>query len=420
MSLKVFIIVTDTADTVSDTASSRVVTFGCRLNLHESAEMAALGAGQGNTIVVNTCAVTTASERQARQAIRRLHRENPDAEIIVTGCASEIAPDRFGTLPGVKRIIKNSEKTSADAWKAIAPARPQVLASSRHIRAFLQVQQGCDHRCTFCIIPYGRGNSRSFPVDEVVSKARKLVASGHHELVVTGVDIASWGVDLFDRPALGKLCQNILSKVPELRRLRLSSIDPAAIDDTLWALIADEPRLLPHLHLSLQAADNLVLKRMKRRHSREDVARLILRARSLRPGIAFGADLIAGFPTETDQQAQSTYDFLRDHEIPYVHAFPYSERPGTPAARMPAVAPEIRSARAARLRELGEDNRGKYWSGLIGEVTELLMETDNVGRSPHFAPVKLARGRSRRGEMIMARLIGLDNDKIVAEIEAHG
>ncbi|XAO72465.1 MAG: MiaB/RimO family radical SAM methylthiotransferase [Acetobacteraceae bacterium] len=399
---------------------SQIITFGCRLNLHESEEMARLGAGQGKMIVVNSCAVTTSAERQARQAIRKIHHAHPDADIIVTGCASEIAPDAYRALPGVTRIVPNRDKLQAAQW-ASAPVKndfPEV--PGQHIRAFLQVQQGCDHQCTFCIIPHGRGASRSFPVEEVIVKARSLIAAGHQELVVTGVDIASWGVDLLGRPALGTLCRAVLREVPELRRLRLSSVDPAAFDDDLWTLIAEEPRLLPHLHLSLEAASNLVLKRMKRRHSREDALHLVKRARDLRPDMAFGADLIAGFPTETAAQAQETYDFVAECEIAYIHAFPYSERPGTPAARMPPVPHPQRTARAARLRERGEANRRAYWTRLIGQETEILMEKDGIGRSPHFAPVKIVSQQAQRGEIITVRLVALDNEAIVAEIEAHG
>lgn len=403
-----------------DTNPSQIITFGCRLNLHESEEMARLGAGQGRMIVVNSCAVTTSAERQARQAIRKIHRAQPDAEIIVTGCASEIAPDAYRALPGVTRIVPNRDKLQAAHWASAPPKSDVPEARGQHIRAFLQVQQGCDHQCTFCIIPHGRGASRSFPVEDVIAKARALVAAGHQELVVTGVDIASWGVDILGRPALGTLCRAVLRNVPALRRLRLSSVDPAAFDDDLWTLIAEEPRLLPHLHLSLQAASNLVLKRMKRRHSREDALYLVKRARDLRPDMALGADLIAGFPTETAAQAQETHDFVAECEIAYIHAFPYSERPGTSAARMPPVPHPQRSERAARLRALGEANRRAYWSRLIGQETEILMEKDGMGRSPHFAPVKIAASRAQRGEIITVRLVALDNEAIVAEIGAHG
>ncbi|WP_336761948.1 tRNA (N(6)-L-threonylcarbamoyladenosine(37)-C(2))-methylthiotransferase MtaB [Asaia sp. VD9] len=412
-------------------SGARLLTFGCRLNLHESERMQALTAHLDDVVVVNTCAVTTSAERQARQAIRKSYRENPDKRIVVTGCAAQIAPENWRGLPGVAQVMGNTEKLKAASWTQDALRRESVIAdimdtapvpassvveTGGHVRALLQVQQGCDHRCTFCIIPYGRGRSRSVPVSEVIERARGLVEAGHHEIVLTGVDIASWGRDLDGTPALGTLCRAVLQAVPELPRLRLSSLDPASVDHDLWHLLAEEPRFLPHLHLSLQAASDLVLKRMKRRHSVRDAADLIRRARSLRPDIAIGADLIAGFPTETDEQAQETLDFVTAHRLPYLHVFPYSERPGTPAARMPSVPNARRQARAAALRAVGETNRQAYWLGMIGQPLDVLMEGAERGHSAHFIPVRLKGGQAQRGQRLTLKARTLDEAGLVAEI----
>lgn len=413
-----------------------VLTFGCRLNLHESEAIAAQTRHLDDVVIVNTCAVTASAERQARQAVRRAHRERPDARIVVTGCAAQVAPEKWLALPGVSRIVGNVEKTKAAIWKADAldaPPRPvpdimtapvpatPVVETGGHVRALLQVQQGCDHRCTFCIIPFGRGPSRSVGVADVVGRARVLVEAGHREIVLTGVDIASWGQDLDGRPTLGVLCRAVLDGVPDLARLRLSSLDPAAFDEELWRVLAEEPRFAPHLHLSLQAANDLVLKRMKRRHSRAQAGALIERARSLRPELGVGADLIAGFPTETDEQAQDTLDFVRDHRIAYLHVFPYSERPGTPAARMPAVPNALRQQRAAALREAGLANRTLFWQGLvdqglIGGTLDVLMEGPERGHSAQFAAIRLTGTRAQRGERLIVRAVALDPDAVVARM----
>lgn len=412
-------------------SGARLLTFGCRLNLHESERMQTLTGHLDDVVVVNTCAVTTSAERQARQAIRRAHRDDPGKRIVVTGCAAQIAPQDWAQLPGVAQVMGNAEKLEAESWTETALSKPGAVAdimaavpvpaapvveTGSHVRALLQVQQGCDHRCTFCIIPYGRGRSRSVPVSEVIDRARRLVEAGHHEIVLTGVDIASWGRDLDGTPALGALCRAVLSAVPELPRLRLSSLDPASVDSDLWYLLAEEPRFLPHLHLSLQAASDLVLKRMKRRHSVRDAADLIARARALRPGIAVGADLIAGFPTETDDQAQETLDFVKAQALPYLHVFPYSERPGTPAARMPSVPNAKRQARAAALREAGEVNRQAYWRSMIGQTMDVLMEGPTKGHSAHFVPVRLSLGQAARGSRLTLVAQTLDEAGLVAEI----
>lgn len=412
-------------------SGAELLTFGCRLNLHESERMQAQTRHLDDVVIVNTCAVTGSAERQARQAIRRAHRDRPQARIVVTGCAAQVAPEKWSALPGVARVLGNSEKLEAKSWTeaALREARPvedimtappvaasPVVEASGHTRALLQVQQGCDHRCTFCIIPYGRGPSRSVPEDEAIARARALVAAGHREIVLTGVDIASWGADLTGQPRLGALCRALLLAVPELPRLRLSSLDPAAVDDDLWRLLADEPRFLPHLHLSLQAASDMVLKRMKRRHSVAQAGELIERARALRPDLGVGADLIAGFPTETEEQAEETLHFVRAHRIPYLHVFPYSERPGTPAARMPAVPNAQRQARAAALRAAGEENRTEFWRSLVGRELDVLMEGPERGHSAQFASVRLDRSVATRGTVQRLRALSLDDDGLVAEI----
>ncbi|MBX6742235.1 MAG: tRNA (N(6)-L-threonylcarbamoyladenosine(37)-C(2))-methylthiotransferase MtaB, partial [Acetobacteraceae bacterium] len=334
-----------------------VLTFGCRLNTYESEAMRDLAtkAGHAGTIVVNTCAVTAEAERQARQAIRSAHRKNPEARILVTGCAAQINPERWAALPGVARVIGNAEKLKPEAWALDAPPAPvtDIMAATEtaaHLvtdfagraRAFVQVQQGCDHRCTFCVIPYGRGPSRSVPVGAVVEQVRILVERGYREVVLTGVDITSYGPDLPGQPTLGQMVRRLLALVPELPRLRLSSLDPVEMDEDLWRLIAEEPRLMPHLHLSLQHGADLILKRMKRRHLRADALAVARRARSLRPDIVFGADLIAGFPTETEDQFRQMLELVAEMELTFLHVFPYSERPGTPAARMPQLPVPLR------------------------------------------------------------------------------
>ncbi|HRQ83329.1 MAG TPA: tRNA (N(6)-L-threonylcarbamoyladenosine(37)-C(2))-methylthiotransferase MtaB, partial [Azospirillaceae bacterium] len=325
-----------------------IVTFGCRLNAYESEVMRghARAAGLSEVVIVNTCAVTSEAERQARQTIRKLRRERPDAKIVVTGCAAQIDPARFAAMPEVDRVLGNQEKLAPESWGLAATERVavndimSVKETAAHLisgfedraRAFIQAQQGCDHRCTFCIIPFGRGPSRSVPIGAMVEQVRALTAAGYREVVLTGVDITSYGPDLPGAPSLGQMIRRLLAAVPELPRLRLSSLDPVEIDDDLWRLIENEPRLLPHLHLSLQAGDDMILKRMKRRHSRADAVAFCERARRARPDVVFGADLIAGFPTETDEQFDNTLRLLEDCGLTWLHVFPYSPRPGTPAA----------------------------------------------------------------------------------------
>ena len=402
-----------------------IITFGCRLNTYESEVMRSHAAALADTIIINTCAVTGEAERQARQAIRRAHRARPDAKIIVTGCAAQIAPDSWAALPGVTRVLGNIEKLRPESWADGAPsAVSDIMAATEtaaHLvtefagraRAFVQVQQGCDHRCTFCIIPFGRGPSRSVPIGAIVEQVRTLVTGGYQEVVLTGVDITSYGPDLPGKPSLGQMVRRLLALVPELPRLRLSSLDPNEIDPDLWRLIAEEPRLMPHLHLSMQAGSDLVLKRMKRRHLRADALAVVARARTLRPGIAFGADLIAGFPTETEALFRETLDFVAEAEIPFLHVFPYSERPGTPAARMPAVPMVERRARAARLRAAGEAQAIRFYTTQIGRQISVLAESHHSGHSEHFAPVQI---NAQPGALVPARVVAVSASGLIAEV----
>jgi threonylcarbamoyladenosine tRNA methylthiotransferase MtaB len=406
--------------------SVEVLTFGCRLNAYESEVMRGHAAALSDTVIVNTCAVTAEAERQARQSIRRIARERPEARIVVTGCAAQIDPAAWRELPGVDRVLGNQDKLRPESWVPGAPGAVSDIMAARetaaHLvtefagraRAFVQVQQGCDHRCTFCIIPFGRGPNRSVPMGAVVAQVRALVATGYQEVVLTGVDITSYGPDLPGAPTLGQLARRLLALVPELRRLRFSSLDPAAIDDDIWRLLGDEPRLMPHLHLSLQSGSDLILKRMKRRHLCADAVAAIDRARALRPGIAIGADMIAGFPTETEALFAETLDFISAAELPFLHVFPYSERPGTPAARMPTVAKQVRRERAARLREAGRATAHRFLAAQVGSTISLLTETGDAGHSEHFAPVRLT-APAEAGQLMPARVIGVTGDALLAD-----
>jgi threonylcarbamoyladenosine tRNA methylthiotransferase MtaB len=364
----------------------RVVTFGCRLNAYESEVIRARAAEDGvrDAVVFNTCAVTGEAVRQARQAIRKARRETPGARLIVTGCAAQIEPETFAAMPEVDLVLGNADKARPGALSPLAEGprvRVNDIMSVRetagHLiagvrdraRAYVEVQNGCDHRCTFCVIPFGRGNSRSVPAGEVVEQVRRLAAEGCREVVLTGVDVTSWGADLPGAPTLGQLAGRILRLVPDLPRLRLSSIDAAEIDPDLMALLGNEPRFMPHLHLSLQAGDDMILKRMKRRHTRADALRLVDDVRSVRPDVAFGADLIAGFPTETEAMFRNTLDLVETTGLAFLHVFPYSPRPGTPAARMPPVPKAEVRERAARLRAAGEAALARHLAGrrLLGD-----------------------------------------------------
>lgn len=410
--------------------SGQVLNFGCRLNTVEGEVIRAhLSAAGADTIVVNTCAVTAEAERQARQAIRKLRRTHPDARIVVTGCAAQIRPDSWAAMEEVDRVVGNQEKLEPATWAADGPrvAVADIMAAREtagHLvtefagraRAFVQVQQGCDHRCTFCIIPYGRGPSRSVPVGEIVRQVRALVDAGYREVVLTGVDITSYGPDLPGAPSLGQMVRRLLSLVPELPRLRLSSLDPVEIDEELWRLIAEEPRLMPHLHLSVQAGDDLILKRMKRRHLRADVIRVAERARRLRPDMAFGADLIAGFPTETDAMAANTRALVAEAGLTFLHVFPFSAREGTPAARMPQLAGALIRERAAALRELGARMARDFYAARVGSEADLLAERDTgEGHTEHFAPARLIAGRIEPGAIGRVRIAAANDDGLLAE-----
>jgi threonylcarbamoyladenosine tRNA methylthiotransferase MtaB len=395
-----------------------VLTFGCRLNAFESEVIRreAENAGLSDTVVINSCAVTNEAVAQARQSIRRLKRERPDARIVVTGCAAQTQPEMFAEMTEVDRVVGNDEKMHSEAWRAtrvafdsgfgveasekiavadimaVTEMAPHLLEGfqSGLPRVFVQVQNGCDHRCTFCIIPYGRGNSRSVPIGAVVDQVRVLAARGHAEIVLTGVDLTSYGADLPGAPKLGQLTKQILRHVPELKRLRISSIDSIEADGDLLDVIANEARLMPHLHLSLQSGDDLILKRMKRRHSRADAIEFCAAVRRLRPDIALGADIIAGFPTETEEMFARSQALVEECDLTFLHVFPYSKRPGTPAARMPQVASEAIKARAKRLRATGEMALQKRLAAEIGMTREVLIESGKQGRTEHFLPVVIS------------------------------
>ena len=409
-------------------AGPDLITFGCRLNTYESEVMRrnATASGLDDAIIVNTCAVTAEATRQARQAIRRARRERPDARIIVTGCAAQIEPESFAGMDEVDLVLGNDEKLRADAF---APSDFGVSAEEKvrindimsvtetagHLidgfegraRAFVQVQNGCNHRCTFCIIPYGRGNSRSVPAGDVIRQIERLAGNGYREIVLTGVDITAYGADLPGAPTLGTLVQQILDSIPQLPRLRLSSIDSVETDPALVRAIAGEERLMPHLHLSLQAGDNMILKRMKRRHLREDSIAFCREIRSARPGIVFGADLIAGFPTETDEMFENSIRLVGECGLTYLHVFPFSARPGTPAAKMPQLDGSTVRARARRLRDCGAEAVKAHLDAGVGMSGPVLMETETVGRTEQFATVRFAELQAV-GAIVAAELTGHD------------
>jgi threonylcarbamoyladenosine tRNA methylthiotransferase MtaB len=386
---------------------NEIITFGCRLNAFESEAIrhAAAAAGLAGAVIVNTCAVTAEAERQARQAIRRARRLHPQAQIIVTGCAAELTPERYAALPEVDRVLGNAAKLRAESYREdavpkdsfpgeteepVATAPDPAEGFAGRCRAFLQIQQGCDHRCTFCVIPFARGSSRSVPIEVVAAEARRQIAAGCREIVLTGVDLTAYGADLPGRPSLGQLTSQLLAAVPELRRLRLSSLDPAEIDPQLWRLLAEEERLMPHLHLSLQAGDDLILKRMRRRHSRADAIAVARQARALRPEVALGADLIAGFPTESEDMFRHSLDLIGECGLAFLHVFPYSARTGTPAARMPQLPGNIVKERAARLRDAGAAGLAADLSARVGCETEILVEGPRTGRAACYAHVDFA------------------------------
>ena len=410
-------------------------TLGCRLNAYETEAMKELAetAGIGDAVIVNTCAVTAEAVRKAKQEIRRLRRENPEAMLIVTGCAAQTEPETFAAMPEVTRVIGNTEKMQPATWatlkapdligrteKIMVDDIMSVTETAGHLidgfgrhRAYVQVQNGCDHRCTFCIIPYGRGNSRSVPAGVVVDQIKRLVDKGFLEVVLTGVDLTSWGADLPGGPRLGDLVMRILRLVPDLARLRISSIDSIEADENLMQAIATEPRLMPHLHLSLQHGDDLILKRMKRRHLRDDAIRFCEDARRLRPDIVFGADIIAGFPTETEAMFDNAVKLVRDCDLTFLHVFPYSRRDGTPAARMPQVrGPAIRD-RAARLRAEGDAALARHLAAQQGLTHRILTESPRMGRTEQFSEVTFAEDQPV-GRIVTARIAGAEGRTLLA------
>jgi len=412
--------------------SLEVLTFGCRLNAFESEAIKARAAEAQlrDAVVVNTCAVTAEAMRQSRQAIRRLKREQPHRRILVTGCAAQIAPESYAAMAEVDAVVGNEEKLKADTYAAFGQNRLERCAVNDimtvrqtaphfvdhfdgHTRAFLAVQTGCDHRCSFCVIPFGRGPSRSVGLGAVVEDARRLTQKGFAEIVLTGVDLTSYGGDLPGSPMLGTLAEKLLALVPGLKRLRLSSIDSIEVDETLLRLIAAEERLMPHFHLSVQSGDDMILKRMKRRHARADTLAFVSRVRAARPDAVFGADLIAGFPTETEAMFQNTLKLVEEAGFSILHVFPFSPRPGTPAAKMPPVPGVVIKERAARLRQAGAAARLRQLQGLVGGEHELLMERGGVGRTPCFTPARL--DGVPHNQFVRARFTGVANDMLLAE-----
>ena len=410
-------------------------TLGCRLNAYETEAMKELAAAAGveGAVVVNTCAVTAEAVRKAKQEIRRLARENPGAPVIVTGCAAQTEPETFAAMPEVTRVIGNHEKMQAETWTALGSAdfigqteRVQVndimsvketaghlIDGFGRVRAYVQVQNGCDHRCTFCIIPFGRGNSRSVPAGVVVEQIKRLVDKDFQEVVLTGVDLTSWGADLPAEPRLGDLVMRILKLVPDLPRLRISSIDSIEADDMLMQAIATEPRLMPHLHLSLQAGDDMILKRMKRRHLRDDAIRFCEEARRLRPDMVFGADIIAGFPTETEAMFENSLKLVQDCTLTFLHVFPFSPRKGTPAARMPQLTGPVIRDRAARLRAAGDAALARHLVSQQGQTHRILTETPRMGRTEQFTEVAFVRDQPE-GVILQAAILGHEGARLVA------
>ncbi len=405
-----------------------IITLGCRLNTLESEVMRtnALASGLKDAVIINTCAVTAEAERQARQTIRRMRRERPGARIIVTGCAAQLSPKKFADMPEVDRVVGNVEKLESgglagedgihvsDIMEIRETAGHLLEGYEERTRAFVQVQQGCDHRCNFCIIPFARGPNRSVSIDRIIEQVQKLVNNGYKEVVLTGVDICSYGADLEKGPVLGDLVLELLNAVPELPRLRLTSLDPAAMDDGLFYLLENESRFMPHLHLSLQAADDTILKRMRRRHSREDALAVCERARKARSDVVIGADLIAGFPTETNMMFENTLNAVIDMGLTYLHVFPYSERPGTPASNMPMVDGKIRKHRAARIRAAGDIAFNAFLTSRVGEIANVLVEKDRMGHCQYLAPVKLSF-EAPIGSIQEVRISGVEDSHLVGD-----
>ncbi|WP_413719001.1 tRNA (N(6)-L-threonylcarbamoyladenosine(37)-C(2))-methylthiotransferase MtaB [Silicimonas sp. MF1-12-2] len=416
-----------------DRKTPKFATLGCRLNAYESEAMREMAdsAGLGDAVIVNTCAVTAEAVRKSQKEIRRLRRENPSAKVIVTGCAAQTEPERFSRMQEVDIVLGNAEKMTPATWANIAIGQTEsvlvddimsVTETAEHLidgfgrhRAYVQVQNGCDHRCTFCIIPYGRGNSRSVPAGVVVEQIKRLVARGFNEVVLTGVDLTSWGADLPGQPRLGDLVRRILKLVPDLPRLRISSIDSIEVDAALMEAIATEPRLMPHLHLSLQAGDNLILKRMKRRHLREDAIKFCEEARVLRPDMTFGADIIAGFPTETEDMFEKSLRLVDECKLTWLHVFPYSPRTGTPAARMPQTDVTTIKERATRLREAGEAAAMRFLSEQVGKVSQVLVENPRMGRTETFAEVHFSSDQPE-GTIVATSIEGFSTGHLLGSV----
>jgi threonylcarbamoyladenosine tRNA methylthiotransferase MtaB len=416
-------------------SAPKFTTLGCRLNAYETEAMKELSAEAGlqNAVVVNTCAVTAEAVRKARQEIRKLRRENPSARLIVTGCAAQTEPETFTAMDEVDAVIGNTEKMQGSTWQGLAANFigeteavqvddiMSVTETAGHLidgfgtrsRAYVQVQNGCDHRCTFCIIPYGRGNSRSVPAGVVVEQIKRLVGKGYNEVVLTGVDLTSWGADLPAEPKLGDLVMRILKLVPDLPRLRISSIDSIEVDENLMQAIATEPRLMPHLHLSLQAGDDMILKRMKRRHLRDDAIAFCEEAKRLRPDMTYGADIIAGFPTETDAMFENSLKLVEDCDLTWLHVFPYSARIGTPAAKMPAVDGRLIKTRAAQLRAAGERKVTAHLAQQIGKTHHILMENPTMGRTEQFTEVSFV-AEQVEGQIVTAPILGQTGTQLTA------
>lgn len=418
---------------------SRVVNFGCRLNDLESQvidEILVKTDAADNVVVFNTCAVTQEAERQARQSIRKYRKDHPDANIIVTGCAAQINPDQFSDMKEVNKVIGNTEKLSDEFYresflnndeiKLVVNDIMSIKETAGHLvqnfegkaRAYVQIQNGCNHRCTFCTIPYARGNSRSVPIGEIVEAAKRLIKSGYKEIVLTGVDITDYGLDLPGKPNLGQMCRRLLNLVPNLPRLRLSSIDVAEIGDELMQLILFEKRFMPHLHISLQAGDDMILKRMKRRHSRKQVVDFCNYVRDIRPEIAFGADMIAGFPTETEEMFQNSLNLIEEAGLQFLHVFPYSEREGTPAERMPQVAKHIRKKRAKMLRSAGEVQMSQFLNKMLGTKVSVIIEHNNIARAENFAQIQLEHEDGLEvGSVIDVVIISIKNNILCGVID---
>lgn len=406
-----------------------VVTFGCRLNTFES-EIIKSHAKENsldNTIIFNTCAVTSEAERQARQAIRKAKLENPNIKIIVTGCSAQINPQKYSDMPEVDQVLGNVEKMQVESYSNTSPVVisdiMQATQTAHHLiagfeeksRGFIEIQNGCNHRCTFCTIPYGRGNNRSVPIAEIVNRIRTLIENGCQEIIFTGVDITGYGEDLPGSPTLGQMTRRVLNQVPELQRLRLSSLDPAEVDEDIFKLLAEEPRLMPHIHISLQSGDDMILKRMKRRHLSQDVRFFCHHVRSLRPDVVFGADVIAGFPTETDEMHSNTIKLLEECDITYLHVFPYSAREYTPAAKMPQVSGDIIKKRAKELRQLAYMAQEKFLRSKVGCEVAVLTERNNTGRCPHFTSIKFLEPVTE-GQIVQAVISGFENGTLVGRI----